>query len=150
MRSHTPELLEVEAEWQPEPSKPPVHFHPSQDERFEVSEGELRVNLDGEERVLRAGDTLEIPRGTPHSMWATAHSRANWQVRPALRTADFFAAVDASRSYRKSAKGGNMTPLGAGRVLREYSDVFRMKIPGPVVGVLALLGRLRGYPLRTG
>jgi hypothetical protein len=43
-----------------------------------------------------------------------------------------------------------MTPLGAGRVLREYSDVFRMKLPGPVVGALALLGRLRGYPLRTG
>ena len=77
MRSHTPELLEVEAEWQPESSKPPVHFHPSQDERFEVSEGELRVNLDGEERTLRAGDTLVIPRGTPHSMWATQHSRAN-------------------------------------------------------------------------
>ncbi len=103
------------------------HFHLSQEERFEVSEGQLHARVNGEERVLRAGDMLEVPRGTPHSMWATEATRATWQVRPALRTAEFFAAVDASRGYRKRAKGGTMTPLGAGRVLNEYGDVFQLK-----------------------
>lgn len=144
----TPELLELEAEWTASENKPPPHFHPSQDEHFEVTEGALTAEVDGETRTLRPGDTLDVPRGAVHSMWCgdEVPTRARWEVRPALRTADFFAAIDASRRYRKSARGGIMTPLGAGRVLHEYSDVFRLKVPGPVFGFLAVLGRLRGYP----
>ena len=36
-------------------SAPPPHFHPAQDERFEVLEGELSAVVDGAERTLRAG-----------------------------------------------------------------------------------------------
>src|SRR4051812_5026717 len=57
IRRSEPEVLEVEALYAPGGSPPPKHFHPEQDEHFEVLSGELRVHIDGEERTLRpAGD----------------------------------------------------------------------------------------------
>jgi len=38
----TPELLELEAVYDPGGSPPPAHYHPSQDERFEVLAGAVR------------------------------------------------------------------------------------------------------------
>ncbi|MDX6727366.1 MAG: hypothetical protein QOK49_2171, partial [Baekduia sp.] len=68
VRSHTPELLEVEAEWGAGEHRPLAHVHGAQDERFVLHEGELTVDLGGERHTLRPGDALEVPRGTPHRM----------------------------------------------------------------------------------
>lgn len=146
------ELLAMEAEWDPEETRPPAHLHPHQDERFEVLEGELTADVGGRTRVLRAGETIEVPRRTTHRMWNAGERpvRARWEVRPALRTQEMFAAIDRSRAFRRSPKGGGMTPLGAGPVLREFSEEFRLALPGPLatplVAALAAVARLRGYP----
>ena len=153
---HTPELLAVDAEWAPTSMKPPVHLHPAQDERFEVHAGELSVHMDGETHVVRAGESLEVPRGTPHKMWnaGTEPVRGSWQVRPALRTADFFADVHASRAFRRKPKDGSITLLGSGPILHEYGDVFRLPAPAaltrPLFALLARLAHLRGYPRPAG
>src|SRR3954452_18862567 len=67
----TADLLEVAAEWDPAAAdhRPLAHLHPNQDEHFVVHEGELTAAIDGAERVLRAGDTLDVPRGTSNAMW---------------------------------------------------------------------------------
>lgn len=46
---------------------PPVHIHPNQDEVFIVLEGEHLFQLDQELHRLTPGDTIFIPRGTPHA-----------------------------------------------------------------------------------
>lgn len=124
------ELLEMEAEWQPvEAHKPPVHYHPHQDERFEIHAGELTVKLDGETRVLRAGDSLDVPRGATHSMWPSGGevTRATWQVRPAMRTEDFFAAVARMRADGRTSKHGGMIDLpAAGLIFQAFPDEFRL------------------------
>jgi hypothetical protein len=146
------ELLAMEAEWSREETRPPAHFHPHQDERFEVLEGELTADVGGKIRVLRAGETIEVPRRTSHRMWNAADrpARARWEVRPALRTQEMFAAIDRSRAFRRSPKGGGMTPLGAAPVLREFSEEFRLTLPAvvtaPLLAGLAAAARLRGYP----
>ena len=146
------ELLELDAEWAPVAHKPPVHFHPDQDERFEIRDGELSVEIEGKLHVARAGDAIVVPGGAVHKMWASGDTvtRASWQIRPALRSEDFFAAVHELRASGRHGAGGMLTPLGAGVVLREFRDEFRMPIPAalqrPVVGLLAGLARLRGYP----
>ena len=91
-----PELLEVETEYAPQGTPPPKHFHPEQDERFEVLEGSLRVNVDGEERDLAAGETIEIPRKAVHQMWNPGDepARVRWQTMPAGRTEQFFSSID--------------------------------------------------------
>jgi mannose-6-phosphate isomerase-like protein (cupin superfamily) len=147
------DLLELDAEWAPAGAhKPPLHFHPKQAERFEIHDGELTVKLEGERHVLRAGDTLEVPRGAVHAMWNSGDSvtRATWQVRPALGTEDFFAAVHAMRAAGASGKGGMITAPAAGMIFSRFPDEFRLAMPGflwkPAVTVFSTIGRLRRYP----
>lgn len=42
------------------------HVHIFQDEIFHIQRGEMRVKVKGIEQVGNAGETLIIPRGTPH------------------------------------------------------------------------------------
>jgi mannose-6-phosphate isomerase-like protein (cupin superfamily) len=84
------EVLEMEASYSGEAPMPPEHLHPSQTERFEVLEGEMRAVIGAEERVYGPGEPFEVPAGTPHQMAAQGPTRMRWEVRPALRTADFF------------------------------------------------------------
>lgn len=45
----------------------PQHHHVEKEETFIVLHGSFVVRLDGRERTLVKGDTLTVPRGTPHS-----------------------------------------------------------------------------------
>src|SRR3954452_22837145 len=84
------ELLEMEATYSGEAGMPPEHLHPKQAEHFEILEGSMRAVVGGEERVYEAGESFEVPEGTPHQMAAEGPTRMRWEVRPALRTAEFF------------------------------------------------------------
>jgi quercetin dioxygenase-like cupin family protein len=134
-------LLEVESVWSHGGDLPPTHFHPAQSEHFEVLEGELRVSIDGSERLLTRGDVLDIPRGAVHAMAATSDgTRAKWQIRPALRTKQFFAAMDSSQR-----RGGLL--LDTISVVRSHKEEIRLASPppivqGPLFAVLALVARL--------
>jgi len=113
VRESTPEVLAMEAEWQPGSTEPPPHYHPNQDEHFEVLEGELTVITgDEERRVLRAGDAIEIPRELVHRMWNTSEgvTRASWRITPALKSEAMF---------RTIASGGREDFLEA------FADEFR-------------------------
>ena len=84
------EVLEMEASYSGEGVLPPEHLHPRQDERFEVLDGAVRAVIDGEERRYVAGETFDIPAQTPHQMAGDGPATLHWEVRPALRTAEFF------------------------------------------------------------
>src|SRR5215210_3238643 len=45
------------------------HFHPEQEERFEVVTGTLRVRMNGREREVHAGERIVVPAGVPHAGW---------------------------------------------------------------------------------
>lgn len=142
VRRSDAEVLEVEATWTGGGSMPPAHFHPAQDEHFELVEGRLRVLIGGAERLLSPGDVLDIPRGTVHAMTATdGGARAVWQTRPALHTERFFAAMDAAQS-----RGGSL--LDVIPAARAHAAEIRFTKPpawlqGPLFAVLGLIGRLR-------
>ena len=145
------DALEVEGEWAPEGKPPPKHFHPAQDERFEVLEGELTARVDGEERVLHAGDALEIRRGAVHQMWnaGAVPARALWRTSPAGRTEQWFRAIDALYREGRVGRDGTPGPLAFGVMLTEYRDVFRLAGPDlllrPALAGLGAIGRARGY-----
>jgi quercetin dioxygenase-like cupin family protein len=84
------ELLGMEASYAETGVMPPEHLHPRQSERFEVLEGTIRAIVDGVERRYETGESFEVPPGTPHQMAAERPARMRWEVRPALRTAEFF------------------------------------------------------------
>ena len=99
------DLLVMEAAWAPHEGSPPKHLHPSQDEHFELLEGQLTAEVDGKEHVLSPGHTLDIPAKAVHRMWnsGSGQARARWEVRPALRTAEFFEAMDGGINVAKGA-----------------------------------------------
>jgi mannose-6-phosphate isomerase-like protein (cupin superfamily) len=86
----TDELLVMEGSYSGEGGLPPEHYHPRQDEHFEVREGAVRTVIDGQERRYVAGDAFDVPAGTPHQMAGDGAARVHWEVRPALKTAEFF------------------------------------------------------------
>lgn len=152
IRESDPELLEVEATYAPASRPPPKHWHPDQDEHFEVVSGRLRVRAGGEDRVLGPGDAFDIPRKTVHQMWNPGDepARVLWRTRPAGRTEQWFAALDALHREGRVGRNGMPGPLAMAVLLTEYRDVFRLAIrPDPVVraalAALAPIGRLRGY-----
>jgi len=149
IRRSEPDLLEVEGIWGPGGSPPPKHFHPDQDEHFEVIIGVLRAKVDGTEHELRQGDALDIPRGAVHQMWnpGEVEARASWQTRPAGRTEEWFRAVDAIT--REAGEEGRPGPLAFGGLLSEFDDVFRLAVAPqplvrPLVGALGAIARARG------
>jgi mannose-6-phosphate isomerase-like protein (cupin superfamily) len=151
IRQSSPEVLEVEGSYGPRGKPPPAHYHPGQDEHFEISEGTLRAKVGGEQRDLGPGEVLDIPRGTPHQMWNPGDqpARVIWQTTPALRTAGWFRSIDALHSEGRVGGNGMPGPLAFGALLSEYDDVFRLAGPRPLVKaavvVLGALGRARGY-----
>ena len=60
-------LLRVDVVMEPGRPGPPVHGHRAFPEHHDVNAGRLAIVVDGQERVLEAGATIDIPRGTPHT-----------------------------------------------------------------------------------
>lgn len=129
IRSDAEELV-VEATYAAGSPAPPDHLHPEQDETFEILEGAMQVKVGAaEERTLRAGETLDVPRGTPHMMWnaADAAARTKWVTRPAGRTEEWFRTLDSFQ--RRTESGETVKPDEYTRALAEYRDVFRIVQP---------------------
>ena len=138
----TPDLLLVEVTYAEPGKPPPKHLHPAQDEHFAVQDGRLSTKVAGRERVLAPGETLEIPRGTPHQMWNAGPDPvvARWTTRPAGRTGEWFRRLDAL--VREHGKLPSLPVMAA--LLAEYDDVFRLSgVPPVLLKGIAPLGRSR-------
>ena len=113
------ELLAMKVTYAGDGSMPPAHFPPRQAERFEVLTGAVRTVVAGEERTYVAGEVFEIPVGTPHQMGADVPATMRWEVRPALKTAEFF-----ERLYGSGQDSPSQTGDFAG-FLAEFSEEIR-------------------------
>jgi mannose-6-phosphate isomerase-like protein (cupin superfamily) len=127
IRSSTPEGLEVVASYRAGGSPPPAHFHPTQDEHFEVLEGTMRARVDGEERELETGAEIDIGHGQVHQMWnpGAEAARVRWVTAPAGRTEQWFRTLDGIFGEGDEIAAGREVDFGA--LLDEYSDVFRLE-----------------------
>ena len=117
--SRTEEQLVMEARYAGGGSPPPAHFHPAQDERFEVLAGTMRAKVDGTESDLSAGQSLEVGGGTSH-LWNAGREEAvvRWVTAPAGQTLEFcreLAAIGSGASENEPAT-----------LLERYRDVFRL------------------------
>ena len=140
-------LLEMEATYAPGGASPPPHAHPQQQERFTMLSGAMRVRISGREHLLTAGEVLVIPADTPHTMWNDGDDVAcfRWEVRPALRTEDFFAHL-----YGLAGQNGRPPLLPLAALFRTYRDEFRLAAATHrlLFGLLGMLARWRGSDFR--
>jgi mannose-6-phosphate isomerase-like protein (cupin superfamily) len=143
------ELFELEVFIRAGAPGTPEMVHYLQDERFEILSGSLDFRIEGQERRLAAGESLLVPKGTPHNWWNASSEEAHAlaEIRPALRSEELFANIYGLCSE----KGALPNPLQMAVLLNEHKDeetyltkppLFVQKV---MFGVLAPVGRLLGY-----
>ena len=135
------EMYEQRVEYLAGSPFPPAHYHPNQHEHFEVESGAMIFVVDGEERKVSAGESIEIARGASHKARNASSDESavvRWETRPALRSEEFYAAT--------AMLPGN--PVDGALLASEYRDVFRLSGPAAwLVPILARMGRLAGRRL---
>lgn len=131
------------------------HYHPQQDEHFEVLTGVVRVELNGTTRDYAAGETIDVPRRTVHSFFNPFAEpvKLRWEVTPALDTQLFFETVAGLAKDGKMGADGRPGLLQLAMLISGYGHVFRAASPPwAVQRVLALLlapiARRMGYRAR--
>jgi glyoxylate utilization-related uncharacterized protein len=141
----SPERVVVEIAYDGNGVKPPTHLHPRQEERFEVLEGEINVLLDGQRRTLGTGDTLLVPPGTPHQMWADKPARQRWETRPALETERFFETLWGMQQDGVLEGDPRKAKLQMALTMRHFRKVIRLQRPSPgALAALSVVARARG------
>ncbi len=122
-QSEDDEVLVMETTYAAGGAPAPAHFHPAQDEHFVVISGAVRTVVDGEERILREGDELIVPAGTPHEFGGHPDeaARVRWEVRPPLRTWEFLEGMLGSLQAHADGRGDE-----ADFDVAAYDDVFRL------------------------
>jgi len=129
---------------------PARHAHPIQEERFTVIQGRMRFSFAGSTILVNPGESVVVPKGEAH--WfgnpGPETSLARVEVRPALRTQEFFEAneVIAHAGHFFGTRLPRLSDLAA--VLLEYQpEVSVPNVPAVLVrrilAPLAWLGRRR-------
>ena len=136
------ESLEMEAVYASFSKEPIAHFHPEQEEFFEVLSGELTVRLNSDVKTYLAGERLHIKAGVLHSMWNASYKDAlvKWTVQPALETAEFLSTLTAlANSGQTNSSGIPSLPLMI-FLRHKYRDTFCLKsLNGKVLGFVNCL-----------
>lgn len=152
------ELLQMVVEEEPTLARPPLHSHPYQEERFEVSSGTLDYQIGEQLYEAGPGEVAVVPPGVAHTWWNSGSEKlvARIELRPALR---FETCLETIYGL---ARAGKVSPTGAPNRLqaavllhefrREYVPVISpvpMFLPRRVRSflllILAILGRSVGY-----
>lgn len=133
------------------------HIHPRQREDFRVEGGALSLRVGDEERILGVGDEDSVPPGTPHAWGQTGSGQAHVVVRltPAMRSEEFFETFcGLARDGKANRRGLPRNLLQFAVLAHEYREEFALPsaparaIVGPIIGLLAAIGRRRGFRSR--
>jgi len=119
----------------------PTHVHPLGDEHFHLERGTIEFRVGRRKRVVEAGDSLVVPRGTKHAfrnVGATeAVFRADVRPEPSGKGEDFFRETAAAGQRGLYTRRG--IPTGPGAALRllaildRYRDFAVISNPPPTV-----------------
>lgn len=143
------------------------HFHLYFDERSEILEGTAHYKLGGVEYSAHAGDTLLLPRKVSHvHPWNTGQDVLRVrkitqldtpQPQLLLASATFFESLYALAQQKKVKDNGLPTSFLQTIVLLQalepsayvalpfFPPVIQSLIQKPILGLLAAIGRARGY-----
>ena len=140
-------ISRVEVELEAGQGGPPAHLHPGQREIYTVDAGELVVTIDGETRVITAGQSIEVPTGSVHGFANRTDQLVRFSAEhlPALRFEEYIRLVHQAVEGKKTSLP---VILRVVRIESSYADTI-MAPPGMprVLGkVMSGVGGLVGYP----
>jgi mannose-6-phosphate isomerase-like protein (cupin superfamily) len=134
---------------------PPVHVHPTAEETYAVIEGAADVFIDGEWRTVRAGESVTVPAGMPHTIKNSTPDPVQLvnTHRPALRFEAMFRELHDLIQQGKIKRLPPKDPrsaMYAAMLFAKYPDEQRMvKPPQALFNALARLGRVLGLKLSS-
>ena len=111
---------------------PGEHLHPHKEQLISVLAGEMHLRINGEHRIVRAGETTTIPVGARHFQWNPTDSEAVVieEIRPAGRIHDFFKVLfGLARDGRTDGEGYPSLLLSAA-LFSEFKGDIRPASPG--------------------
>jgi quercetin dioxygenase-like cupin family protein len=146
------ESVVIETVVQPHGFVAAAHVHPSQSERFAVTQGTLGMKAGGKKLTLQSGDVTTVEAGTPHKFWNAGEDEVRFvcEIRPALQFESLLETMFALAADGKTSRKGMPNPLRLAVIANAHFDTVRLPFPpawmqkiGLVLG--APLGRLVGY-----
>ena len=143
------ELVELAFSVTPGGAPPAPHVHPKQTETFAVHSGRCRVNVDGRERELAAGEVVSVPPGVSHTWTALSDLRMTVTLEPAQRADEFFEDLFALADAGCVNDKGLPTPLHFAVLLDDYRDLVYLAaapiaVQKAMMAILAKIGRAVG------
>ncbi len=151
------EVFRAEGIFQPGGFAGPLHLHPFQEERFEVTQGTAGFKVGGKQLQLNPGEAIVVPAGKKHTFWNAGSSQTHvvMEFRPALpSTRRFYEYFFGMAQAGLTGKDGMPNMWRIALQANEFSDHVRLASPPWMVqrAVFALLrpiARLLGYkPLK--
>jgi mannose-6-phosphate isomerase-like protein (cupin superfamily) len=128
------------------------HVHPHQTERFEVLEGLLGLEIDGEELLAGPRDVAVVPPRTPHRFWNAGEHEARFlcEVTPALGFESLIETMFTLAVQGKTNRKGLPNPLRLAVIAKAHFDTVRLPFPPAAMQRAALalaapLGSVLGY-----
>ena len=134
------------------PTREKLHYHPYQENRFSVTQGQLLFNVDGKYRTASVGDIISIPKNIPHSFCNSGDVDAHYvqEFFPALKIDSLFETFFALAREGKLNKNGSPNMFRAALILLHFEKEIRIAQPNwqlqkLVFKLLAPIARSIGY-----
>lgn len=130
----------------------PPHLHPIQKEHFHIQKGEVVMWVNGKEQVYRAGESVTVAPGVPHTWRNETDEEVQFivELEPALEWEQLFETLSTLSRDGKLMKTGQVHPLTMALALHVYKN--HMYVAGiPVLvqkvlfALLAPIARLLGH-----
>ena len=116
------------------------HIHPHQEERFTITAGEARFTLNGQVHLARAGETMVVPAGVPHSEGNTGSVdvEGTVELHPALHSKEWHEALAGLvADGNTDARGAPRNPLQLGATFWHFR--YESRVTSPPIWVQNLL-----------
>jgi mannose-6-phosphate isomerase-like protein (cupin superfamily) len=146
------EFLQIDCISPPTAVKEPEHIHPLQENKFEIISGSCTFNIEGKERLAKAGEVVTIPPKVRHHFWNSGEVDAHYiqEFRPALKIADFFDTFFALSRDGKLNEKGIPNFFHASLIILRHKNEIRVTNPPWAIQyltyiLLAPIGRLMGF-----
>lgn len=148
----TQDRFTIEYALRPHGEIPLEHFHPNIEQEISVQSGEMHVTVNGQYKIIRAGESYRAPPSARHFQWNPCDEEtvAVETYRPAGRNHDFFRTLfGLARDGHTDAQGLPSVLLRAA-IFSEFKDTIRPAAAGArlLIAVLAPLSWALGYRRR--
>ena len=145
----TPEVFKAQYTLNPHSEIAGEHFHPHKEQTVTVLSGEMHLRINGEHRIVRAGESALIPTGAHHFQWnpCDVEVTAIEEIRPAGRIHEFFSVLFALARDGKTDSQGRPSLLLAAALFNEFKGSIRQAPIGMRVlfDMLAPIASVLGY-----